>query len=163
MQNDNEALNAVLVYTSPLLPDDLVLLGDVSAVIYVSADVPDIDVVVRLCRVSPDGTSTNLLEGIMRSRYRDSPSDPRLLAPGEVARLDIALGPIAARIKAGYQLRVDVCGSDFPQWNRNLHTGGDPGTESMSAARIATAAIHHNSTYPSVVRLPANRSLQRAD
>lgn len=161
VQNDNEALNAVLVYTSPPLPHDLVLLGDVSAVIYASADVPDIDVVVRLCRVSPDGVSTNLLEGIVRSRYRDSPSDPRLMVPGEVARLDIVLGPLAARIKAGHQLRVDVCGSDFPQWDRNLHTGGDPATESMSAARIATAAIHHNATYPSVVRLPADHSLRR--
>src|SRR5690348_3351820 len=45
--------------------------GDVSAVLYVSAEVEDADVFVKLVDVYPDGTAYNLYDMCLRLRYRD--------------------------------------------------------------------------------------------
>ena len=46
--------------------------------------------------------------------------------PGEVYELRIDLGPVGAHVPAGSRLRLDISSSDFPQWDRNLNTGGTP-------------------------------------
>jgi putative CocE/NonD family hydrolase len=114
----------------------------------------DTDFTVRLCLVDRQGSSTNLKEGIVRARYRHSPSEPRLLEPGAVERYEVDLGPVGVRILAGHRLRVDVSSSDFPQWDRNLGSGGPIGTEGPLAACTATQAVLHDASHPSHVTLP---------
>jgi predicted acyl esterase len=62
------------------------------------------------------------------------------------------------RLQAGQRIRLDVSSSDFPQWDRNLNTGGPLGTEPASAAVVATQAVFHDSARPSRLRLPVERS-----
>jgi putative CocE/NonD family hydrolase len=153
-QSVAERTKAVLVYSSEPLERDLVLIGDVTATLWAVSSAVDTDFTVRLCVVDRNGRSTNLQEGIVRARYRDSPSEPRLLEPGAVERYRIALGPVGVRVPAGFRLRVDVSSSDFPLWDRNLNTGGPIGSEGALAAVVATQAVLHDAAHPSHVTLP---------
>ena len=47
--------------------------------------------------------------------------------------------------------------SDFPQWDRNLNTGGEPAAEPASAAVVATQAVFHDAARPSRLRLPIDQ------
>lgn len=156
-QEAYEASKGVLVYTTAPLAGDLILLGDASVELFASSSALDTDFTARLCVVDEAGVSTNLKEGIVRARFRDSLSAPALLEPGRVYRFSISLGPVGTHVKAGQRIRLDVSSSDFPQWDRNLNTGGALGSESASVAVVATNAVYHDATRPSRLRLPVQR------
>jgi putative CocE/NonD family hydrolase len=153
-QEAYEALKTVLVYSSQPLEQERVLLGDAAVELYASSTAPDTDFTTRLCIVDRDGRSTNLKEGIIRARFRDSFGQAALLEPGRVYRYSIPLGPIGLRLQPGQRLRLDISSSDFPQWDRNLNTGGPLGTEPATAARVATQAVYHDPHHPSRLILP---------
>ena len=137
---------------------ELVLLGDAAVELFASSTALDTDFTARLCVVGRDGVSTNLKEGILRARFRDSLAEPAPLVPDAVYRLRIDLGPVGVRLEPGVRLRLDVSSSDFPQWDRNLNTGGPLYTEPATAAVVATQAVFHDSTRPSRLLLPVERS-----
>ena len=149
-----QAQHGVLVYTSAPLEQGAVLLGEAEAVLHVSSTAEDSDFVVRLGTVSRDGYAENLQEGILRLRYRESLETTAMAFPGTVYEVTIPLGPVGVRIPHGHRLRVTVTSSDFPQWDRNLNTGGIVGAEGPAAARRATQTIFHDSAHASFVSLP---------
>lgn len=153
-QEGSETLRNVLVYTSEPLSQDLVLIGDVSVVLYATSTAVDTDFAARLCRVDATGRSTNLQEGIVRARFRESLTQPTPIQPGTVYEYRISLGPVGVRLPAGHRIRVDISSSDFPQWDRNLNTGGRFGCEGPSAPVVATQMIYHNRAFPSRIELP---------
>lgn len=139
----------VLVYSSPVLERDLIVVGPVSVVLYAATDRLDTDFTVRLCDVSPDRRSVNLLEGIIRARYRLSLSQPRDVMPGDVYEYRIDLGPVAHAFLARHRVRLQVASSDFPQWDRNLNSGRALGVGGPLAALVATQTVLHTSRFPS--------------
>jgi uncharacterized protein len=149
-----ESMNQVLVYTSEPLERDLEVIGPVSATLYAATSAADTDFTVRLCDVHPDGTSYNLQEGIVRARFRDSLTAPSPISPDEVYEYRVQLGPTANVFKAGHRIRVDISSSDFPQWDRNLNTGGPLGREGLAQAVVANQVVLHSDRYPSHVSLP---------
>ena len=156
-QHQAEVSRMVLVYTSDPLEADIELIGDVEVTLYAATTAPDTDFCARLCVVDESGTSVNLQEGIIRARYRESLSEPRLLTPGKVYEFKIELGPVGARVGAGSRLRLNIAGSDFPQWDRNLNTGAKPLTEGPLDSTPATQTVLHNHSYPTKVTLPMIR------
>jgi putative CocE/NonD family hydrolase len=156
-QRPVEATKLVLVYSSAPLERDLELVGDVRATIYAASTALDTDFTSKLCVVDESGRSTNVVEGIVRARYRESAPEPTLIKPGEVYEYRIELGPVGIRVPAGHRLRVQVASSDFPQFDRNLNTGGPVGAEGPSAIRAATQVVLHNQAYPSRITLPVFR------
>jgi uncharacterized protein len=64
---------------------------------------------------------------------------------------EIGLGPVGVRVRAGERLRVDVASSDFPQWDRNLGSGGEIGRERAGTAVVATQVVLHDEAHPSWV------------
>ena len=156
-QEPYEASKGVLVYTTAPLEADVVLLGDARLELFASSSALDTDFTARLCVVEPGGLSTNLKEGIIRARFRDSLSAPEPLEPGRVYRYSLSLGPLGIRVPAGHRIRLDVSSSDFPQWDRNLNTGGTLGAEPATAAKVATQAVFHDRERPSRLTLPIER------
>ena len=69
----------------------------------------------------------------------------------------IALGPVGARLAAGHRLRLTVSSSDFPQWDRNLNSGGPLFREPLTAGVVATQTVLHDAVHPSCVTLPVYR------
>jgi putative CocE/NonD family hydrolase len=153
-QRAAEGSKHVLVYTSAALADDLELIGDASVTLYAASTAVDTDFTARLCVVDPAGRSTNIQEGIVRARYRESLTDPTPITPGEVYEYRIELGPLGVRISAGHRLRVDISSSDFPLWDRNLNTGNAFAAEGLSAAVAATQIVLHDRAHPSRITLP---------
>ncbi len=148
-----EALNSVLVYTSEPVEQAIDIIGDVSVTLYAASTAVDTDWTARLCQVDPNGTSINLQEGIVRARYRDSLSEPSPIEPNQVYEYAIPLGPVGVRILAGHRLRLLIASSDFPQWDRNLNTGGPLFQEGPTTAQVATQTIFHDEQHPSHLTL----------
>src|SRR3990172_9103425 len=152
-QHRAEVSKMMLVYTSAPLQKAMNLVGDVQVTLFAASTPPDTHFTAPLCTVDPEGRSTNLVEGIIRGRHRESLTVARLMTPGDVYEFHIELGPVGAHIAAGWRLRLDIASSDFPQWDRNLNTGGPPFTENVLAARLATQTVLHNPMYPTRVSL----------
>lgn len=141
----------VLVYTSDVLTEPLSFAGNVEAKLFISADTPDADWAVKLVDVRPDGFAQNLATGILRGRYRNSLLVPSPLQPGKVYEITVDLGPCAATIAKGHRLRVDICGSLFPLYDRNSNTGDGP---FGSSTLISTESVYHSSLKASRIVLP---------
>lgn len=156
-QDPSEKYNQVLAYTTDPLREDVLLIGDVSVVLFAASSAVDTDWTARLCRVDERGVSINLQEGIVRARFRESLTEPSLIEPNKVYEYRIELGPVGVRIPAGNRIRVTVSSSDFPQWDRNLNTGGVLGTEGLTAGITATQVVLHDAEHPSRVILPVVR------
>lgn len=105
----------------PLNPLDLV--GSVRLELLASASTPDADFTAKLTDIAPDGTARYICDGILRARYRNGLDSPALLPPDELCWLEI---PMYAghRLEAGHRLGLEVAGSCFPKYSRNLHHGG---------------------------------------
>ena len=131
--------------------------------LYVSSDVKDTDVTAKLIDVLPDGTAYNLDETIQRLRYREGDGHAVWLEKGKVYK--VTLTPIrtpATLFAAGHKIRLEVAGSNFPRFDRNLNTGGNNFDE--TGAVVAHTAIHHSSQYPSSVTItiiPTHETLKQ--
>jgi len=152
-QKGREESRGVLVYTSEPFERDARLLGDVDVVLHAASSAVDTDFTVRLCLVDAAGCSRNLQEGIVRARSRESDVTPSPIEPGHVYAYAISLGGVGIRAQAGERLRIDVSSSDFPQWDRNLNTGGPIGKERLARAVVATQLVFHDAEHPSHVTL----------
>jgi putative CocE/NonD family hydrolase len=150
-QRSLEDRDDVLVYTSDELNEPLTFAGHIEAKLHVSVDTPDADWAVKLVDVRPDGFAQNIATGILRGRYRNSLLRSEPMRPGEVYEITVDLGPCAATIAKGHRLRVDICGSLFPLYDRNPNTGEGP---FGSGTAIATERVHHSPGALSRVILP---------
>ena len=150
-QSAIEDRDDVLVYTSEPMTAPLTFAGNAEAKLHVSTDTPDADWAVKLIDVHPDGFAQNIARGILRGRYRTSLLKPELMKPGQVYEITVDLGPVAATIAKGHQLRVDISGADFPLYDRNSNT--DEGITSSKTA-IATEQVHHKPGALSRIVLP---------
>jgi putative CocE/NonD family hydrolase len=152
-QRPVEARPDVLVYTSEPLEHDTEVTGPVVATLYAASSARDTDFVARLCDVYPDGRSINITEGVIRARFREDVwGPPKLMAPGRVYEFAIDLQATSNVFLKSHRIRLDVTSSCFPLWDRNLNTGGDPGTD--TDMQVAEQAIHHSGDYSSRIRLP---------
>ena len=143
----------VLVYTGAVLENDVTTIGPVRVNLWAVSTALDTDFTAKLCLVYADGTSINLCGGIVRARYRESLAAPSLIEPGRAYLYRIDLGATAVTCKRGTRLRLQVSSSDFPQWDRNLNTGGIFGAEGPSAAMVATQLVLHDREHPSGLEL----------
>lgn len=150
-QSATEDRDDVLVYSSEPMTEPLTFAGNAEAKLHVSTDTPDADWAVKLIDVHPDGFAQNIARGILRGRYRNSLLKPELMQPGKVYEITVDLGPVAATIAKGHQLRVDISGADFPLYDRNPNT--DEGIHGNKTA-IATEQVHHKTGALSRIVLP---------
>jgi uncharacterized protein len=150
-QQEVESREDVLVYTSAPMPVPLEITGPVRCVLYAATSCEDTDFTVRLCDVSPDGTSINLVEGIVRGRFREAGSDTPL-APKEVYRYEIDLWATSNVFLKHHQIRVQVSSSNFPQFDRNTNLYGPFAQQAEYIT--AEQTIYHNEQYPSHIILP---------
>lgn len=159
-QSEIELRDDVLVYTSPPLTRKIEIAGEVRARIFISADVPDTDITVKLLDVYPDGKAYNLDDSIQRLRWREGYVHPKFTTAGRVYPVDV--GPLATSnaFLPGHRIRIEISSSNFPRYERNLNTGGDNFNE--SSGRIAHVKIHHGVRYQSEITLPVLNSGEAA-
>jgi putative CocE/NonD family hydrolase len=151
-QRANQCRPDVLVYTSAPLDHDMEITGPVTVSLHASTSAVDTDFMVHLSDVRPDGYAQNLVESVVRGRFRSSYTVPALMQPGEIYQLDLDLWNISHVLFAGHRLRVHVTSSDFPRWERNLNTGSRVGEGTDFV--VADQAVYHDRDHPSHIVLP---------
>jgi putative CocE/NonD family hydrolase len=145
----------VLTFDSPALESDIEVTGPIHAKIYIACDCRDADLWVRLLDVAPDGTAFNLMNpglDVLRASYRDMTSGRQLLRPGKVYELELTNLITSNVFQKGHKIRVQISGSFFPNFSRNLQTG-ELETTSAKTQR-AEIRIYHDRQHPSQVILP---------
>ena len=151
-QREIEARADVLVYTSEPMGADFEITGSVRATLYVSSDAKDTDFTVKLVDVHPDGTAYNIDDTIFRARYREGFDKQVFMEEGEVYELNLSPMSTSYQFKEGHRIRVEVSSSKFPQYMRNLNTGGNNYDETEGV--VAHNTLHHSATYSSRIVLP---------
>ncbi len=147
-----EARDDVLTFTTPPLEKPLTVIGVPVAELAVSSSLPFTDFFVRMCDVAPDGTSTNLADGLFRvSPARVTPSIEGLL------RLEFDLWPTAVTFKPGHSIRVQVCSGAYPRVSINPGTG-EPLLTAVEM-QPAVQTIYLDAEHPSAIRLPVVETL----
>ncbi len=142
----------VLVYSTEPLSEDVEVTGPVTLTLYASSSAPDTDFTAKLVDVGPCGFARNLTDGIIRARFRESPSEENLLAPGKVAEFKIDLWSTANVFKAGHRIRLEVSSSNFPRFDRNPNTGHELFAD--AEVRPAMQTVMHDRVFASHLTLP---------
>lgn len=153
-QRPVEGRHDVLCYTTPPLEQPLEVTGPVSLLLYASSSARDTDFTAKLVDVHPDGRAEILTEGILRARYRESPSTPTLLQPDRVEQFLIDMWATSNVFAAGHRIRLEVSSSNFPRFDRNTNTGGTIAEERLDQAIPAVNRVLHSRDYPSRLVLP---------
>jgi putative CocE/NonD family hydrolase len=148
----------VLVFQTAPLDKPMQIVGPIEADLWVATDGPDTDFTAKLIDVHPPsadyprGYAMLLTDGILRLRYAEDPSHPRLRTAGEVVRAKITLSPTANLFLLGHRIRLDISSSNFPKFDVNPNTGEPEGRSRRR--RVATNTLFVDAARPSRVVLP---------
>ena len=153
-QRASEIRNDVLVFTGPELLDPVSIAGPVQVVLHASTTGEDADWTAKLVDVHPDGSTTNICDGIVRARYASGADAPRFLAPESINEFTIDLGSVAHSFLEGHRIRIDISSSCFPTYDRNPSRRLEPSVARWEEFAMATQSVYHGATYPSRVLLP---------
>lgn len=158
-QSTLETRGDVLVYTSEVLDEDMVVIGPVKVELWAATSAPDTDFTAKLVDVHPDGFAHNVLDRIVRvSLRRGSKLPPSPVQPGRAYALTIDLGHAGTVFRKGHAVRLEVSSSNFPHYARNLNTGLDPHT--TSEMQRADQTVYHDRLRPSRLVLPLATAVQ---
>ena len=144
----------VLSYVSDELKEDLDIVGELQAELYVQSDAPDTAFTFKLMEVKPDGTAWNIRDGITTLGYRNS-AKTKQSYDGSVVKILIKAWDIAYRVPKGSRLRVDISSSNFPEYNAHPNTAED--WAFAKEAKTANQKILTGRDYPSRIILPLDR------
>jgi len=145
----------VLVFDSDPMPKDTEATGPITAEIYVSADVKDFDLWVRLLDVAPDGAAFNLMSpglDVLRASWRDETVKPELMETGKIYKLKLDRMLTSNTFLKGHKIRVQLSGAFYPHFSRNLQTGESEIRSKES--RIGRIVVHHDAEHASRIILP---------
>ena len=147
----------VLVFQTETLSEPVQIVGPIEADLWVETDGPDTDFTAKLIDVYPasadypKGYAMNLTDGIIRLRYADDPSKPRLRRAGEMTRVSITLFPTANLFQPGHRIRLDISSSNFPKFDVNPNTGEPDGMARRK--RVARNTVCVDADRASAIRL----------
>jgi putative CocE/NonD family hydrolase len=133
----------VLVYTSAPFAHDVRLAGPVRLELWVDTPAPDADYVGKLCLVS-ETVAINIAEGLHRASAELSAH-----APGRPLHLTLQLRNVAALVRAGQRLRLEVTGGSFPMYDINPQSGVRPARAQPREYAPAAHAVYHEAAAPS--------------
>jgi putative CocE/NonD family hydrolase len=151
-QKEMELNENILVYTTDSLKDGIEISGFINSTLYLSSDVKDTDITIKIIDVYPDGRAYNLDETIQRVRYREGYDKEVFMEKDKVYKVNMTPMSTSNYFKKGHKIRIEISSSNFPRFARNLNTGGDNYNETESI--IANNTIYHSKKYLSSITLP---------
>jgi len=151
-QQEMEMREDILVYTSEPFKEGVEISGFIESKLFLSTDVKDTDLTIKIIDVYPDGRAYNLDETIQRVRYREGYDKEVFMEKGKVYEVNLTPMSTSNYFEKGHSVRIEVSSSNFPRFDRNMNTGGNNYDENEGV--IATNKIHHSSKYPSSISLP---------
>lgn len=124
----------VLTYQTNVLEEDLTIVGEIEAQLFVSTTGTDADWFVKVIDVFPENEpdyegisdKTHMSEyqslvrlGVMRGKFRNSLEKPEPFVPGKITEVKFNLNDICYTFKKGHRLMVQVQSSCFPLFDIN--------------------------------------------
>lgn len=151
----------VLVYDTPVLTEDVELVGPITAQIFAATSARDTDWMIRLADVQPDGRALFLGEGVMRARHRDpirhgafNAHKLSTIEPDQAYEYTIEFWrPTGNLFAQGHRLRIEISSSYYPYYLRNPNTHED-NIGLATSFQTAKQTIFHDAERPSRVILP---------
>ena len=140
VQNDNSSRKDQLIFETAPLSEELILLGPLSASLYVSSDAPSTDFYVSLHDVMPNDTIINIQEG-----------GGKVSVTSGINKVDLSVWATGYQLNPGHKLRVVITSALFPRFNRNLNLG-EP-IYSARKMKVANQSLYYGD-HPSSVILP---------
>jgi uncharacterized protein len=129
-QNREDGL--ALCFTSEPLTEPVSILGRPTVDLEVAVDRPDAAVAVRLCEITPTGTSRAIARGQLNLTHRDGHTEPTAMEPGTRTTVTVTLSAAGHTFGAGSRLRIAVSPTSWPwMWpspepvTLSVFTGGD--------------------------------------
>ncbi len=151
-QSPLDGRDDVLRFTSSPFAEETEITGPVRAEIYAASSATDTDFMAKLIVVKPDGVAFNLVDGVIRARYRNGFEEQELIEPGKIYKYDIDLWATSYLLSPGDRLRVDITSSNFPRLARNLNTGAP--FAQTTEMKVAKQTIYLGGEYASRIVLP---------
>lgn len=146
-------------FSSEAIKDTMALCGPIFADLWFSTDAADLDFVVKLLDVAPDGSQMMVRAQIFRARYRNGFHDGHdFLIPGKKYRMKMEMWDVFHEVLPGHSLMVQIQNSWFPLAELNPQTAVDniyfAEPEDFKAAEVT---IYHNFIHPSRLELPLRK------
>jgi hypothetical protein len=136
----------VLAFETTPLAEAVEVTGSSIVELWVSSSAVDTDFTAKLVDVCPpnedypSGYHMNLVDSIIRTRYRNGWERAEFMELGQVYRVRIHLPPTSNLFQAGHRIRVDISSSNFPRLDLNPNTGEPVG-------RHTHTVVAHNWVY----------------
>ncbi|SFZ86460.1 hypothetical protein SAMN02983003_3642 [Devosia enhydra] len=148
----------VVVFETEPLAEAIEVSGQVRVKLWISSDALDTDFTARLIDVYPpseavpEGYHMNILDSILRARFRNGFEREELMEPGTIYPITIVLPPTSNLFAKGHRIRLDIASSNFPQFDVNPNTGEPLGRETHRKKALNT--VHFGPATPSHILLP---------
>ncbi|MDP3386122.1 MAG: CocE/NonD family hydrolase [Eubacteriales bacterium] len=146
-----ESREDVIVYTSKVFEKDTIILGQPALTLFASSSATDTDWLGRLTRVTDDGKSYRIAEGLVRAKYRNSFEKAELLNPESIEKYLIKLPYVGQLIQKGERIRLHITSAQDGEMFPNSNTGKNPAYDCESC--IALQKIYETIEHPSTLEL----------
>lgn len=103
-----------LVFDTPALEEELLLLGRASVSVTLSSDAPLANLCARLVDVHPDGTATRVAFGVLNLAHRGGNDHPDPMTPGAATDVVLTLDACGYRLAPGHRLRLALSSAYWP-------------------------------------------------
>lgn len=152
-QSEIELREDVLVYTSSPLKKDYVVVGPVKVVFWAVSSARDTNFTAKLVDAYPNSFAQNVLDRIVRSRYRNgSKNPPSQIEAGKPYKYTIELGNTAHVFPKGHSIRLEISSSNYPRYALNPNV--EELMDSYDNPLTVMQTILHDKAYPSFLELP---------
>ncbi len=141
-QNENISRKDQLSFELKIDHNPLVLLGPVSATLWLSSSVSNTNFFVELQDQFPDGKIINIQEGGAKVSFNNA--DPK--------KYEVSVWATGYQLNPGHKLRVIITSSWFPRFNRSLNYD-EPATTAVKMQN-AMQKVYYGEQMPSAVNLP---------
>ncbi|TDL69322.1 CocE/NonD family hydrolase [Paenibacillus amylolyticus] len=150
----NEQRSDVLVYSTPVLEEDVEVTGWINATLYASTSGTDTDFIMKLLDVYPDGSSMHLTTGGVRGRYRNDRKNPEPMVPNQIEKMTLKMRATSNIFKKGHRIRIEVMSTNSSMYDANPNRFIDLRTSTEKDYVIADQTIYHDAEHPSSITLP---------
>jgi len=113
----------IISFTTEKLNKAILICGQIDALLYVSSNATDTDFTAKLVDVFPDSRNMLVQDGIIRMRWRDGPTTPKLMTPGSVYEVIVDIWSVCYVFNPGHKIRLDISSSNAPRFSVNPNNG----------------------------------------
>lgn len=142
LQLEQKVRKDQLVFETNIHDRPLILLGPVTARLWLSSEAPCTNIFVRLQDVFPDGKIINIQEGGARV----------MLDSEKPVRTEFSVWATGYQLNPGHKLRIAISSSWFPRFNRSLNTC-EPIYNAIEM-KASSIEVHYGAKTPSCINLP---------